>query len=446
MNSSQYVNNERREYSLYVLQMRAIAAISDGLKAGGRRVLWTARNGQKFKSATLAGATMPIHPHASPEGAINTLAAPYGNNIPLLHGEGAFGTLLNPTAYGASRYTSVKISKFTKDVIFKDIEIVPMGENYDGTLEEPKHFLPLVPIVLLNPSEGIAVGFASTILPRDLEDIINSQVAYLSNKKFEEMMTAFMPTDNIAVDWTEDAKGNTRWIFEGAFKKINASTIQITKLPYGISHEKFTDKLLKLVEDDSTIVDFTDSSKDIFNIEVKFKRGAVDKTSKKDMLKQLNLINTVSENMNVLDFDGKRVLSTNYVEVIKLFCDWRLNFYKNRYERLAHLLHIDIQRYKDIIIAIKRNVSGTAKKIGSKSELKDFLKEIEIVHIDYITELPVYRFTEDEKNKVEDKLKAANIKMKEYKTLLSSEPERRKIYIQELRDVLRKYKKGEYNE
>ena len=81
--SSQYINNQRREYSLYVMQMRAIPAATDGLKAGGRRTLWVARNGEKWKSANLAGATMPIHPHDSPEGAINTLAAPYGNNIPL---------------------------------------------------------------------------------------------------------------------------------------------------------------------------------------------------------------------------------------------------------------------------------------------------------------------------------------------------------------------------
>ena len=106
MADSTYVNDQRREYSLYVLQMRAIPHVADGLKAAARRVLWTARNGKHFKSATLAGATMPIHPHAAPEGAINTLAAPYGNNIPLLKGEGAFGTLLRPTAYGASRYTA----------------------------------------------------------------------------------------------------------------------------------------------------------------------------------------------------------------------------------------------------------------------------------------------------------------------------------------------------
>jgi len=426
--------------------MRAIASIADGLKAGGRRVLWTARKGDKFKSATLAGATMPLHPHAAPEGAINTLAAPYGNNIPLLHGDGAFGTLLNPTAYGASRYTSVKVSKFTKDVVFKDIELVPMTENYDGTLEEPKHFVPLVPVVLLNPSEGIAVGFASTILPRDLDSIIASQIAHLSGKEVEDMMASFTPTNNTATDWMEDTRGNTKWIFEGAFKKVNASTIQITKLPYGVSHEKFTDHLLKLVEEGDFVVDFTDSSKDVINVEVKFKRGKVDRTSKKDMLKKLNLINRVSENMNVLDFDGKRVLSTDYVEVIKAFSDWRLQWYKARYERLAGLLEIDIQRYKDIITAIRRNVGGTAKKIGSRGELKEFLQEIGIVHLDYIADLPVYRFTEEEKKKVEEKIKAANILMKQYKKLLKSEGERRMLYIRELKEVLTNYHKGSYNE
>jgi len=160
---------------MYVMQFRSIPCVTDGLKAGGRRVLWTARDGHKYKSATLAGATMPIHPHASPESAIDTLAAPYGNNIPMFSGDGAFGTLINPTAYGASRYTSVKVSKFTQDVVFRDIEVVPMKENYDGTLEEPVHFLPLVPVALINPSDGIAIGFATNILPRALNDIILGQ-------------------------------------------------------------------------------------------------------------------------------------------------------------------------------------------------------------------------------------------------------------------------------
>lgn len=444
MASSQYINDQRREYSLYVLQMRAIPHGADGLKAAARRVLWTAKNGQKDKSATLAGKTMPIHPHQSPEGAVNTLAAPYGNNIPLLHGDGAFGTLLNPTAYGASRYTSVKVSEFTKDVVFRDIEIVPMQDNYDGTLQEPKHFLPLVPVVLLNPQEGIAVGFASNILPRSLPDIINSQITYLEGKDFYEELPTFTPTNQVAQDWIEDADGNiAKFVFYGTYDKVNATTLQITNLPYGVVHEKYIDFLSKL-EDEGKIQEFEDNSKDHYNITVRFKKGALRGMSEDDILAYLKLVNNASENMTMIDFDGEKVLKTTYGEFIQLFSDWRLEWYEERYKRLAALIENDIQRYKDVLRAISKNVGGVAKRVASRAELKVFLEEIGIVHIDYIADLPVYRFTVEEKAKMEQKLKEANITLKEYRALLKSKAKRSTMYINELKEVLAKFKKGVY--
>jgi DNA gyrase/topoisomerase IV subunit A len=442
MNSSQYINKERRDYSLYVLQSRAIPHAADGLKAGARRVLWVARDGKKYKSASLAGATMPIHPHASPDGAINTLAAPYGNNVPLLLGEGAFGTRLNPTAYGASRYTSVKVSEFTKDAVFCDIEIVPMQENYDGTLVEPKHFLPLIPIALLNPQEGIAVGFASSILPRDLSDIIKSQIAYLDGKDFYEELPAFTPTNQRAQDWIEDDEGNmTKFIFHGSHEKINATTVKVFNLPYGITHEKYIN-LLDKMEEQGKIIEYEDNSKDCYDITIRFKKGTLNRMDDEEVLKYLGLTCAVSENMTMIDFDGERVLKTTYGEFIQMFCDWRLQWYKIRYQRLADLLAIDIQKYIDILLAIKRNVGGFAKKVGSRAELKECLEEMGIVHIDYIADLPIYRFTEEERCKVEEKLKDATNLMKRYKTLLKSEDERRKVYIEELTQILKKRYNG----
>ena len=110
------------------------------------------------------------------------------------------------------------------------------------------------------------------------------------------------------------------------------------------------------------------------------------------------------------------------------------------------LLSVEIQRYKDILTAIRRNVGGTAKKIGSRAELKEFLTEIKIVHVDYIADLPIYRFTEAEKQKIEKKLEESLTLMKQYKKLLSSEPERRKIYVKELKEILSNYEKGLYDE
>lgn len=440
---SSYVKEQRREYSLYTLQSRAIPHAADGLKAAARRVLWTARNGQKIKSASLAGATMPIHPHASPESAIDTLAAPYGNNIPLLKGDGAFGTLLNPTAYGASRYTAVSLSSFTKDVVFRDIEVIPMVENYDGTLMEPKHFLPLIPMVFVNPQEGIAVGFASNILPRDPATIVKHQIAYLEGKKIPNAPPTMNPLDQASTGQREDRLGALKWEFRGAFEKVNATTITITNLPYGMQHEKFVEKLIKMEEEDK-IQEFEDNSVDRYNITVRFKKGEISRMDEDEILAHLGLITLVGENVNVIDFDGERVWETSYVEFVGAFTEWRLKWYVNRYQRLADLLAVDIQRYKDILLAIKKDLGGVSRKTGSRSELKEFCEAIGIVHLDYIVDLPVYRFTEEEKKKVEEKLAEAEALMKEYRALLKSEDKRREVYIQELREVHHNLTKGGY--
>ena len=439
MKSSEYLESERRAFALYTLQNRALPSVCDGLKAAGRRMLWVGRDGTKTKTAALAGAGMVLHPHGEASGSINTLAAPYGNNLPLFKGYGAFGTMLDPTAYGAARYTSVATSKFTNDVVFRDIEIVPMMPNYDDTLEEPVHFLPLVPVALLNPTEGIAVGFATNILPRSLDDLIGVQIAHLSGKKTAtELRPVFTPINAVAT--LMDGRSA---FFDGEYEDVNAVTIRITNLPYGQTHEKVVAQLEKLL-DGGTVVDYTDRSKDKINIEVKFKKGVLRAMSRKDVLKAMALSVKQNENLNVLDFTGQGVWSAEPIDLVKKFTDWRLTWYVKRYERLRDLLKIDLQRYYDIRCAIKNNVGGLAKKIQNRGELKDVLTEFGIVYIDYIADLPVYRFTEEEYEKNEAKIKEAEALLKEYEGILADKTKRVNIYIKELNEVLTKYRKGQY--
>lgn len=438
-----YIDEQRREYSLYVLQSRAIPAATDGLKAASRRTLWTARDGKKYKTATLAGATMPIHPHASPDDAINTIAGPYVNNIPLFTGDGAFGTLLEPKAFGASRYTSVQASKFTQDVVFRDIEIVPMAENYDGTLEEVVHFLPLVPLALLNPSEGIAVGFKSDILPRSLEDLILTQISHLNGtKKIKEPIPKFIPLNSIAID-REEGNKSVFFYFDGDYDQVDATTIRITKLPYGLVHESFINSLDNNIEK-GIVVDYVDNSKDKIDILIKFKRGHLRGKDKNVVMKELGLIVRHGEILNVLDFDGKKIWSPTPIDFIRAFTDWRLTWYSIRYQRLHDLLKNELQRYYDIRSAIKHKIGATALKVASRSELKELLASLQIVNVDYIADLPVYRFTEEEKEKNEQRIKQGETQLKEYVILLKNESERRKVYVKELKEVLSKYSKGQY--
>jgi DNA gyrase/topoisomerase IV subunit A len=426
------------------MQSRAIPAATDGLKAGGRRVLWTARDGHKWKSASLAGATMPIHPHDSPEGAINTLAAPYNNNIPLFHGDGAFGTLLDPTSYGASRYTSVKVSQFTQDVVFCDLDIVPMMDNYDGTIQEPMHFLPLVPITLLNPTQGIAVGFATKILPHSLDDIILAQLTYLGgSNNITDPIPKFTPLDCASHKQVDAGKG-TAFYFSGDVELVSANVVRITKLPYGMNHADITSNLDVLCES-GTVVTYDDLSRDVIDIVVKFTPRYLANKTTDDIIEILGLTIRIIENLTVLNFDGKSIWTPSPAELIMRFTDWRLKWYVNRYERLKSLLTLDLQRYYDIRTAITNDISGKARSITTRQSMKDLLATMGVVHIDYIADLPVYRFTKEEYEKNEKRIKDGEALLAQYNGLLASEPKRKKVYIKELQDILQAYTAGKYN-
>lgn len=439
VSGSEYVNSARREYSLYVLSQRAIPAITDGLKPAARRVLWTARGKGKIKSATLAGATMPIHPHASPEGTINTLAAPYGNNYPLLQGYGAFGTLLVPDAYGASRYTSVAISEFGKKVLFKDIEIIPLKDNYDSTTKEPVHFLPLIPIAIINPVEGIAVGYSTTIAPRLLVDVIERQLAHLNKEEVKPTVPTFLPTKNRAYRY------DGKWVFQGEIHRENTTVVTITKLPFGTNHGKIVanekSKLNKLLEA-GKIVDYEDNSKDVINIQVKFKRGVLASKTDSEVLNMFGLVVNVSENLNVLNFNHNSIMETSDVEIIEKFTDWRLDWYVQRYERLKGMIEKDIQKYLDILLAIKKDAGKIAGTKKNKAEYENWLRTIGVVNDQYISGLPTYRYTEEERIKVENMLVSANKQRKEYITILGSKVKRRNIYKNELEEICTMFKRG----
>lgn len=434
-----------RNYSLYTISSRAIPHLTDGLKPAARRLLWKAKEGKRFKTATLCGSTLDIHPHGLPESAANTLAAFYGNNIPLMDGDGAFGTIVDPTEYGATRYTYMQVSAFTKDCMFRDIEIIPDMPNYDGSTTEPMHFLPLVPIVVLNPQEGMATGFACNILPRSLDDIIKSQLNYLKGKKFKEPAPTFLPTENKASEKIIDKKGVGRWKFDAQIEVVNTSNVKIKTLPYNVQHSKYKAKLHKMIED-GVIASFSDDSKDKFSFNVTFKRGALRGKSDDEIRSMLGLSVLITENLNVVDFGGKAIYPTSYSEIIEDFSDWRLSWYKTRYQNLKALLEIDIQRYQDIITAIDNDVGSRARDVESRTELTDLLKSFGIVSLDYIANLPVYRFTLSEKQKTQDKLTEALKTIKHYNKMLKSEALRLDLYCDELTELLANYKKGKYSQ
>ena len=177
---------------------------------------------------------------------IGFLAAPFKNNIPLIEGEGHFGSRISPSAIGAPRYTDVKRAKAAEAILYRDLDIIPLEDNYDGSNKQPKHFLPLIPLVLLNGVSGIAVGWSTNILPRDLKSLIEATKLALVGKPI-----AVIPPSYNHYNISITSIGPNRWEFGGRAKTIDINTVQITELPPGMDIESFRKRLIKMETNDA---------------------------------------------------------------------------------------------------------------------------------------------------------------------------------------------------
>jgi len=370
---------------------------------------------------------------------INQMSGPYCNNVSFFDGHGAFGTRINPTAFGSPRYVSAKFSAFAKEVIFKDWEIVKLKPSYDETDVEPEMLLPLVPLLLLNGVQGIATGYSTTILPRDLKDLIDEQLKVLQGDKASNPLPYSRPIDNLAI---RDEEFPNKYQFLGECDIIDTSTAKITKLPFGMTHAKIVESLAKMV-DKGQIIDYTDKSKADINIVVAFKRAALRNKNGEYAARKLKLTTGVTERIIVLDNATSQTV-VEYNDAGKFITDytnWRLAFFPIRYARFIQLNLAEISRLNDIVLAIDNNLGGQAKNIKNKADLVTFIEEIGVIDIDYIASLPIYRFTEEEYNKAKDRIAELEKQNTDYQVIIDDVTTQRKIYIDELKEIKRKFAK-----
>ena len=178
-NLTNQIKDDYLAYSMAVLIGRAIPSLTDGLKPAQRRVLTAMKwlglkpDGKYMKSARVEGETMgKLHPHGGAYGVMVTLAAPWNNNLPLVDGQGNWGSSVDGAA--ASRYTEAKLTAFAWEALLDDSDIWHTQPNYDGSFQEPIELNAKVPTVLLNGQDGIGVGFATKIPPHSLRDICDA--------------------------------------------------------------------------------------------------------------------------------------------------------------------------------------------------------------------------------------------------------------------------------
>lgn len=436
--TTSFIKDTSREYSIYVCQSRGIPSVSDGLKDSQRKALFVMKTiNDKIKTISLAGRMISeniyLHGDAAAADTVSLMAAPYCNNVPLLAGIGAFGTRIGPTDWGAPRYTYIKKNQHTESLIYQDYDIVPLKENYDGSVQEPKHFLPLIPLVLLNGVSGIAVGWSTEILPRSLSGLIDATLAAIDGKK---KLPDLLPCYEY-LQTTVRGIGDNAYEFVGKVE-IDGSTVVVTELPPDLSLEKFKARLNKM-EDEEQIQTYIDRSTKDIKVEVRFKRGTINGWTPEKAIDFLKLKGRTTERLVVLDWDGNNIKQyENTEKLIRDFVEWRLRFYTIRFNRLIDNARSQLN-WNLALKACYNNklpsfLSGAANRIEIINKIKEYTANIPLDEgqIDRIAALPSYRWAKDAYNEILKNIDELKATIAEYESILSDPAKLRAIYRQEV--------------
>ena len=318
---TEFIDTEYKDYSMYVLQNRAIPSAIDGFKPVQRKLVYAlSRKSGKVKVAELGGSLSSygyLHGESSAQSAAIGLAAPWNNNCPVFDAHGNFGSRLITDA-AAPRYIYSSMSESFKRY-FVDGDIAP--DNPDSDHPEPLHYLPIVPWVLVNGVKGIAVGYATNILPRDISDLVKACSQYLKGKKVQDIDPSF-PDFKGAVVKTADGT----WEASGIIS-LTRQTFTISELPPGVDRETYINMLNKYC-DEGKIQDYEDyCDENGFKFEVKVARSDLAGINK-DPMKFFKLTKSYSENLTTIGHDGSLQIFDSVPDLIKYFCDYRLNMFQ----------------------------------------------------------------------------------------------------------------------
>ena len=231
------------EYASYVILDRAVPHIDDGLKPVQRRVLhtlWDMDDGRFHKVANVVGATMKLHPHG--DASIGAALVSIGQRGWLIEPQGNYGNLLTGDDAAAARYIEARLTNFAKDVLFNP-KTTTWQLSYDGRNKEPITLPAKFPIVLLEGTDGIAVGLSTKILPHNFNDLCRAAINHLQGKTFRILPD--FPTGGTA-DFTEynDGERGGKVKVRARIEVQSKTLLAVTELPYGVTTESLIESVL----------------------------------------------------------------------------------------------------------------------------------------------------------------------------------------------------------
>ncbi len=456
------------DYSMSVIVARALPDVRDGLKPVHRRVLYgmnelgLASNRTYKKSARIVGEVLgKYHPHGdlAVYYTMVRMVQDFSLRYPLVDGQGNFGSI-DGDSPAAMRYTEARLAKIS-ETILTDLEkdTVNFVPNFDDTLKEPTVMPSLMPNLLVNGSNGIAVGMATNIPPHNLCEIVDGIIFLIKNpdadiKKLMKFVTApDFPTGGIIYGYDpvreayETGRGKLILRAQASIEseKGGKQNIIVTELPYQVNKASLIETIVQLVrdkkiEDIASIND--ESDRDGMRIVIGLKRDGNPHVVLNNLFKHTQMQTTFGIIMLALVEGIPRVLTLK--QMMQYFINHRIEVIIRRSkfdlaaaEKRAHILEgyiIALDNIDEIIKLIKKSKDAATAKEGLMKKFK-----LSDVQAQAILEMRLQRLTGLERKKIEEEYKEILKTIERLKRILASDSLRKEIISDELKALKEKF-------
>ena len=456
------------DYSMSVIISRALPDVRDGLKPVHRRILYTMYekgldpNKPYHKCADTVGAVLgAYHPHgdASVYDALVRLAQDFSMRYMLVDGHGNFGSVDGdpPAAY---RYTEARMSKISCEMLTDiDKKTVDFQPNFDDRLEEPTVLPSRFPNLLVNGSDGIAVGMATKIPPHNLGETIDAACALIDNPDIDLAgLMDYMPGPDFPTGGIIMGRSGIRATYATGRGKITVRAkteiveakngrykIIVTELPYQVNKARLIEYIADLVKDKridgiSNIEDHSDRQG--MHIEIDVKREASASIVLNNLFNLTQLQTTFGAIMLAIVDGEPKILNlkemlTEYVnfqqEIIRRRTEFDLKKAKDR-EHILEGLKIAIDFIDEVISIIRNSKDQATAKVNLMERFG-----LDDVQAQAIVQMRLGQLTNMERTKIEDEIAALKTKIEEYNAILADEGRQREIIKEELIVIRNKF-------
>src|SRR5258706_7071334 len=473
------------DYSMSVIIGRALPDVRDGLKPVHRRILHTmnemglAPNKKHTKCAKVVGQTMGVyHPHGDSAiyDTLVRMAQPFSLRYPLVDGQGNFGSVDgDPPA--AMRYTECRMDRMAQELL-ADIDKAPVDfqSNYDDSPSEPPVLPARFPNLLVNGSNGIAVGMATNIPPHNLTEVVTAAIMLVNSPAttLDEVLKVVKGPDFPTGGYIHGksgikqayTNGRGRFLMRAKAKietfKADRQAIIVEEIPYQVNKAKLIERIADLVNDKviDEISDIRDESdRDGMRIVIELKRGAEPQIVLNQLYKHTQMQESFS--MIFLAVANSRPKEMGIIQALQHFIDHRIEVARRRTSYLLMQArereHI-LEGYKmalDNLDAVIKIIRGSASRSDAKENLlaakfkivdKDMQARLGGTEgrlsgkqADAILELQLYRLTRLSTEEILNELGEIRARISEYESILASDKKLRGVIVKELQEIIKDY-------